>query len=329
MTTRAQRRSKAASLFKAGQSRQPYGVRKDIVKGMESSSASNPSEAAGCSKCSSLLDLKEAFQSLVHSGGNLRRRKAIYPKPASASYRDLTKQNDFLLKSVFDAKGNYLYHRNCIRSAFGISNQRLSRLRKCVQAESSGPTEYITKQDILKRNRMSDVLLPHGCDQMTKHWLDKQPDDVPIECRSHPGRHGNAKKQSNHAKPNDILERFLDFVDKNSAPNGRKEGSYGKTYYFDFKFTQIRTPDKTDPQFEYKNNHSVLHEFNRTLTEDGLQAVSAGTFHNWLNKHRRYVGICPSMSDYCDTCKELEEEISRSRQRVNRLIQSGHALASM
>lgn len=328
MTSRAQRRSKAANLFKAGQSRQPYVVRKDIVKGMKSSSAGNPSEIGECSKCSSLLDLKEVFQSLVHCGGNLHRRKAIYPKPASASYRNLTKQNDFLLKSVFDAKGNYLYHRDCIRSAFGISNQRLSRLRKCVQVESTGATEYLAKKDIFKRNRTSDVVLPDGCDQVTKLWLDKQPDDVPIECKSRPGRHGNAKRPSNHAKSNDILERFLDFVDKNSAPNGRKEGSYGKTYYFDRKFTQIRTPDNTDPQFEYKNSHSVLYEFNRTLTEDGLQSISIGTFHNWLKKHRHYVGICPSMSDYCDKCKELEEEINRSRQRVNRLIQSGHALAS-
>ena len=251
MTSRTQRRSKAANLFKAGQSRQPYGVRKDIVKGMKSSSASEKSE---CSKCSSLLDLKEVFQSLVHSGGNLRRRKAINPKPASASYRDLTKQNDFLLKAVFDAKGNYLYHRDCIRSAFGISNQRLSRLRKVVQAESSGPTEYIVKQDIFKRNRMSDVVLPRDCDQITKHWLDEQPDDIPIECKNRPGHHGNAKKQSNHAKSDDILEQFLVFVDNNSTSNGRKEGSYDKMYYFDRKFTQIRTPDKKDPQFEYKNN---------------------------------------------------------------------------
>lgn len=72
MTSRAERRSKAASLFKVGQSRQPYGVRKDIVKGMKSSSAKSPSEKSECSKCSSLLDLKDAFQSLVHSGGNLR-----------------------------------------------------------------------------------------------------------------------------------------------------------------------------------------------------------------------------------------------------------------
>ena len=78
---------------------------------MKSSSAGNPSEVGQCSKCSNLQDLKEAFQSLVHSGRNLHWLRAIYPKPAGAagaSYCDLTKQTDFLLKSVFDAKRNYL-----------------------------------------------------------------------------------------------------------------------------------------------------------------------------------------------------------------------------
>ena len=71
--------------------------------------------------------------------------------------------------------------------------------------------------------------------------------------------------------------------------------------------------------------HSVLFEFNRTLTEDGLEPISVGTFHNWLKQHRLYIGICPSMSDYCDKCKEFEEEISRCQQIINRLVQNGHA----
>ena len=35
--------------------------------------------------------------------------------------------------------------------------------------------------------------------------------------------------------------------------------------------------------------------------------------------------LCPSVFDYCDTCKEWNEEISRCRQIISRLIQSGHA----
>ena len=68
------------------------------------------------------------------------RCRTIYPKPADTSYYDLTKQNEFLVKSVFDGKGNCVYHRDCIRGAYGVSNQRLSRLRKGIRTETSDPT---------------------------------------------------------------------------------------------------------------------------------------------------------------------------------------------
>ena len=113
-----------------------------------------------------------------------------------------------------------------------------------------------------------------------------------------------------------VLQQFLDFVDKNSASNGRKEGSHGKTFYFNPKFTQIHTPNKDDPQYSYKCKWSVLYEFNRTLAMEGLGSISVGTTFNWLK-----IGICPPMSDCCDTCKEHEEEISRCRQVINRLHQ--------
>ena len=270
------------------------------------------------------MDLKDVFQSFVHSGRALARRRAVYPKPADTAYYDLTKQNEFLVKSVFDGKGNYLYHRDCIRGVFGVSNQRLSRLRKAIQIETSDPTELVQKQEILSHKRFTDVVLPRNCEQPAPKWLDSQPEDVPVQCKKHPRHHGNARKRSNRAKSDDIMERFLLFVYSNSASYGRKEKSSRKTFYFDCKFTQIRAPDKKDPQFEYKCKHSVLFEFNRTLTEDGLTPISVGTFHNWLKQHRPYIGICPSMSDYCDKCKEFEE-ISRCQQIINRLIQSGHA----
>ena len=98
--------------------------------------------------------------------------------------------------------------------------------------------------------------------------------------------------------------RFLEFVDTNSSPNGRKEGSHGPTFYFNPKITMMRTPDKKISQYSYKCAHSVLFEFNRSLEEDGLRAISVGTFYSWLKQHRPYIGICPSQSDYCDRCKE-------------------------
>ena len=61
-----------------------------------------------CVACRTLRDLKGVFQSFVHSGRALARQRAIYPKPADTAYYDLIKQNEFLIKSVFDGKGNYL-----------------------------------------------------------------------------------------------------------------------------------------------------------------------------------------------------------------------------
>jgi len=69
----------------------------------------------------------------------------------------------------------------------------------------------------------------------------------------------------------------------------------------------------------------VLYEFNRTLEEKGMGKISVGTFHSWLKQHRPYIGICPLQSDYCDKCKEYQEEIARARQIANRLKQSGHS----
>jgi hypothetical protein len=113
--------------------------------------------------------------------------------------------------------------------------------------------------------RFSDVVLPQNCEQPAKKWLDTQHEDDLVECNKRPRRHGNSRKQSNNAKSEVVVQRFLDFVDNNSASNGQKEGSSGKTFYFDCKFTQIRTPDKKDPQFQYKCKNSVLFEFNRKV----------------------------------------------------------------
>jgi hypothetical protein len=119
-------------------------------------------------------------------------------------------------------------------------------------------------------------------------WLRSQPEEATITCRNRPEHHSNARKRSNHAKSEAVLE----FVDSNSSPNERKEGSHGATYYFNPKFSLVRTPNRDDPQYEYKCNHSVLYEFNRTLEEKSSGKISVGTFHMWHKQHHPYVGIC-------------------------------------
>ena len=208
----------------------------------------------------------------------------------------------------------WLYHRDCIRAALDVGSARLARLRKTVQDQSSHPFVDMTREEV---THYSDVVLPKGCELPVSTWLQSQPEGAAVACRN-TTRHSNAGKRSHNAKNEVILKRFLEFVDLNSSPNGRKEGSHGSTLFFNPKFTMLRTPDKKNAQYVYKCHHSVLFEFNRSLEEDGLTTISVGTFHSWLKQHRSYIGICPPQSDYCDKCEEYHKDISRARQIANR-----------
>ena len=136
---------------------------------------------------------------------------------------------------MLDSNGNQLFHQDCIRIAFGISNQCLAWFSKSMQKLKVQPTEFILKQD-LDAHRHIDIVMPNNCEQYTKEWLDSLPEDSEVDCVTHPMCHGNANKNYN-AKSNEILQLFLKFVDTNSSSNGHKEGSHCKTFYFDQKFT--------------------------------------------------------------------------------------------
>ena len=203
-----------------------------------------------------LLELRDSLGSARY----LPRIRSLWPSP-SQTQSDLSKarrghiprhKEAKQVKTVFDGTGNYIYHRNCVCAAFSVGAQRLARLRKAVQVQTSEPIEYVAKEIIAQTGRLSDVVMPTHCEQTARAWVESQSDLAQIPCRKQPTRHGNARKRSNHSKSNAVLQGFLEFVDKNSASNGRKEGSHGKTFYFNPKFTQIRTPNKDDPQYNYK-----------------------------------------------------------------------------
>ena len=46
------------------------------------------------------------FDSFVYSGRDLKRHKAIYPEPAGSSYAKVKEQYYYLIRTVFDGKGN-------------------------------------------------------------------------------------------------------------------------------------------------------------------------------------------------------------------------------
>ena len=309
----------AARTYKEGKSRAPYRLRSNIATGIQEDE-DTVLEDQVCKSCvCSLKDLNEIYKSFLHTGSDLKRCKAIYTKPRCTPYYNIKQQNEFLLKTVFDAKGNYIYHRNCIRVVFGVGSQRLARLRKAILTERSQPFVRLRREDV---RIISDLVLPQTYDGPATPWLQSQPSGTDILCQSKPARHGHVGKRSNHAKDERVLHMFLDFVDNNSAPNGRKEGSHGKTYYFNPKFSMIRSPNKSDPQFAFKCRHSVLHEFNSSLKVwEESQLVHSIHGYNSIVLTLEYVLIV----QYCDTCKDYNEEISRARQTINRLRQSGHS----
>ena len=129
---------------------------------------------------------------------------------------------------------------------------------------------------------------------------------------------------SNHAKQS-VLSDFLTFVDANSQPNGRQEGSYSAQFFFHPKFSRIAPPRQGEKNFDDKAHTSLVAEFNRVQRESGKSTCGPTAASEWLQKHRPKVALHPSMTDYCDTCKSLKEELCRTQAISNRLHQSGSA----
>jgi hypothetical protein len=117
---------------------------------------------------------------------------------------------------------------------------------------------------------------------------------------------------------------FLQFVDANSQPNGRQSGSYSAQFFFHPKFTRVAAPKQGEKNFDEKARSSLVHEFNRVQREQGKGTCGPTAANEWLQKHRPKVALHPSMTDYCDTCKNLKEELSRVQAITNRLQQSGN-----
>lgn len=129
---------------------------------------------------------------------------------------------------------------------------------------------------------------------------------------------------SNHAKT-EVLADFLVFVDANSQPNGRQCGSYSAQFFFHPKFSRIAPPREGEKNYEEKCSSSLVFEFRRAQQESNRGVCGPSAAAEWLEKYRPKVALHPSMTDYCDTCKHLKEELSRTQAIMNRLQQSGNA----
>ena len=117
---------------------------------------------------------------------------------------------------------------------------------------------------------------------------------------------------------------FLEFIDSNSQPNGRRVGSHGPLFFLSSKFSRINAPSEREAagkSGQWKQR-SLVYEFNRTL--EGNARISNGTAKKWLKAHRAQYAICPRKTDYCEICVECREQIKRHEVIAFRLRQEGN-----
>ena len=66
----------------------------------------------------------------------------------------------------------------------------------------------------------------------------------------------------------------------------------------------------------------MVSQFNKAQTEKGRETCHNTAATNWLQKYRPKVALHPSMTDYCDTCKHVKQQLSQNQAVLNRLQQS-------
>ena len=149
-------------------------------------------------------------------------------------------------------------------------------------------------------------------------WKLVDNDDI-VEVQFPHKRHGSAGKESNHAKKQAMAD-FLEFVDINSQPNGLVAIVPN---FFSFRSSlELRHLKWEKKVYEEQLQSFVVSQFNKAQTEKGRQTCHNTAATNWLQKYRPKVALHPSMTDYCDTCKHLKQQLSQNQAVLNRLQQS-------
>ena len=318
VTYRGKRKEDSVNRFLAGEARRPYVLRQDISAGLKEQvgrpvGAKNESiHSPKCTCKETLVAFVGKFRSMVHVNS-----KSGQP-PNTTAKRDTNQQNKWLLENVFDSYGNYIFCCSCIQDILGISGRRLRRLRKIKQQQASIPTIWVRKDQVSK-DQTCNVVPPVDVANVIDWWANLSDDSI-IELRSPPKLHngrGNNKKVR-------LLKQFLEFVDNNSQPNGRRVGSHGPLYFLSSKFTRISAPYASEEgKPEQWKRRSLVYEYNRTLGHN--ENISSGTAKTWLKTYRPTHAICPPKTDYCEMCVECQEQARRHETIAMRLRQEGNS----
>ena len=97
------------------------------------------------------------------------------------------------------------------------------------------------QKEVDDQKLLSFVVMTDGLDIAFKKWWSSLPEDHSVKVRYPYGRHGLCGRVSNSAKVQ-AKEAFLQFVDVNSQPNGRRLDSRNPTHYLLPRFKTISAP---------------------------------------------------------------------------------------
>ncbi len=314
---RSKRKENSVNRFLAGEARRPYVLRRDISTGLKEQAGRLPgakNENILPPKCAceeTLVKFVGIFRSMIRVG-----LKPGQP-PNTTANRDMNQQNKWLLENVFDSYGNYTFCCSCIQNILGVSGRRLRRLREIKQKQADIST-ILVRKDQVSKDQTCNIVPPANVTNIIDWWANLGNDSI-IELRSTPKLHqgrGNNRKEW-------LLKQFLEFIDNNSQPNGRKIGSHGPLYFLDSKFTRISAPYASEEEKPEKwKRRSLVYEYNRSL--GGNESISSGTAKKWLKTYRPKHAVCPQKTDYCEMCVECQEQTRRHETIAMRLRQEGN-----
>lgn len=331
MSGRIERIEESVTKFLNGESRKPYMLRKNLVQGLKNSTEDGFSPkrqylenkaAITSSPCickETLGQFSDQFHSMLHTGPKLIYRARIQePKTENKKYRDISKQNQWLLENIFDSHGNYLYCHSCLKRILGVGAERLHRLREIKREQSNASLIVMQKEQIAKEQM--GYIVPPIDEPNVLFWWNQLKDNSVVELRFPPKLH---QGKSNYSKQK-FLPRFLEFIDNNSQPNGRQVGSHGSLFFLNSKFNRINAPSASEADKpESWKSRSLVYEFNRSLEEG--EHISNGTAKKWLKLHRPKHAISPKKTDYCALCIECEQQKRKHETIAMRLQQNGQS----
>jgi len=318
-TYRDKRKEGSVKSFLDGESRKPYILREDIANGLTNRVTQENNNKDICICQETLGQFSEMFKSMTYTAKNsIKNLLTKTENTEKKDHQDRSKQNQWLIDNVFDSYGNYLYCFSCIKKILGIGGTRLHRLREIKRQQANAPIIKMRK-DQVSMTQIRDIILPTNEVDILSWWtsLDEQ---STVELRVPPKLHTG---KSNYHKE-EILSCFLEFIDNNSQPNGRRVGSHGALHFLNSKFDRINEPlSSEEDKSEQWKRRSLVYEFNRSL--DNKRKISNGTAKKWLKKYRPKHAISPRKTDYCEMCVECQEQKKRCETISMRLKQTGNS----